>query len=94
MEEDAEKIESICRKKGATSLRVAKDASERDKIWAAGRGALSALAQLKPALVLENVTVPGSKIPGMVRAIEDIVKRYNLAIGTFGHAGDAFIPLS
>lgn len=88
VEEDAEKVESICRKKGATSLRVAKDASERDKIWAARRGALSALAQLKPTLVLEDATVPRSKIPQMVRAIEDIGKRYNLAIGTFGHAGD------
>jgi len=88
VEEDAEKVESICRKKGATSLRVAKDASERDKIWAARRGALSALAQLKPTLVLEDATVPRSKIPEMVRAIENIGKRYNLAIGTFGHAGD------
>ena len=88
VEEDAEKIESLCRKKGATSLRVAKDASERDKIWAARRGALSALAQLKPTLVLEDATVPRSKIPQMVRTIEDIGKRYNLAIGTFGHAGD------
>jgi len=88
VEEDAEKIEAICRKKGATSLRVAKDASERDKIWAARRGALSALAQLKPTLVLEDATVPRSKIPEMVRTIENIGKRYDLAIGTFGHAGD------
>ncbi|OQW98328.1 MAG: glycolate oxidase subunit GlcD [Desulfobacteraceae bacterium A6] len=88
VEEDAEKIEAICRKKGATSLRVAKDASERDKIWAARRGALSALAQLKPTLVLEDATVPRSKIPEMVRSIENIGKRYDLAIGTFGHAGD------
>ena len=88
VEEDAEKIEAICRKKGATSLRVAKDAYERDKIWAARRGALSALAQLKPTLVLEDATVPRSKIPEMVRSIENIGKRYDLAIGTFGHAGD------
>lgn len=88
VDEDAEKVESICRRNGATSLRVAKDASERDKIWAARRGALSALAQLRPTLVLEDATVPRSKIPEMVRAIEDIGRRYNLAIGTFGHAGD------
>jgi glycolate oxidase len=88
VDEDAEKVESICRKNGAVSIRTAKDASERDKIWAARRSALSALAQLKPSLVLEDATVPRSKIPEMMRAIEAIGKRFNLPIGTFGHAGD------
>jgi glycolate oxidase len=88
VEEDAARVETICREKGATSLHVAKDASERDKIWAARRSALSALAQLKPTLVLEDATVPRSKIPDMVRAIEDIGRKNNLPIGTFGHAGD------
>lgn len=88
VEEDAKKAESICRMKGATSLRVAKDASERDKIWAARRSAFSALAQLKPSLVLEDATVPRSKVPEMVSALENIGKRFNLSIGTFGHAGD------
>lgn len=88
VEEDAVRVETICREKGATSLRVAEDASERDKIWAARRGALSALAQLKPTLVLEDATVPRSKIPDMVRSIEDIGKKFGLPIGTFGHAGD------
>jgi len=73
---------------GATSIRVAKDAEERDKVWEARRSALSALAKLKPTLVLEDATVPRSKIPEMVRAIQDIAKEYDISIGTFGHAGD------
>ncbi|OQY58849.1 MAG: glycolate oxidase subunit GlcD [Desulfobacteraceae bacterium 4572_88] len=88
VEEEAEKVENICRQMGATSVRVAKDASERDSVWAARRSALSALAKLKPTLVLEDATVPRSKIPLMVRALEDIAEKYNLSIGTFGHAGD------
>lgn len=86
--EDAEKVESLCRKNGATSVRVAKDASERDSVWAARRSALSALANLKPTLVLEDATVPRSKIPDMVRAMQNIAEEYNISIGTFGHAGD------
>jgi len=88
VEEDAEKVESLCRQKGATSIRVAKDAAERDSVWAARRSALSALAKLKPTLVLEDATVPRSKIPDMVRAMQDIAKEYRISIGTFGHAGD------
>jgi glycolate oxidase len=88
VEEDAEKVETLCRKMGATSVRVAKDDAERDKVWEARRRALSALAKLKPTLVLEDATVPRSKIPAMVQTLEAISKKYDLAIGTFGHAGD------
>lgn len=88
VEEDAAKVEQICNKMGAKTVRVAKDDAERDKVWAARRSALSALAKLKPTLVLEDATVPRSKIPAMVQAMQDIAERFDLSIGTFGHAGD------
>ena len=88
VEEDAARVEALCRSMGATSVRVAEDAAERDRVWAARRAALSALAQLKPTLVLEDATVPRSRIPDMVAAIGQIAARYDLTIGTFGHAGD------
>ena len=86
--EDADKVASLCREMGAAEIRVAKDAAERDKIWEARRSALSALAKMKPTVVLEDATVPRSKIPDMVLAIEEISRRFDLPIGTFGHAGD------
>jgi glycolate oxidase len=88
VEEDAAKVEAICRELGATSIRVARDADERDKVWQARRSALAALAKLKPTLVLEDATVPRSKIPEMVRAVQEISRQYEIEIGTFGHAGD------
>jgi glycolate oxidase len=88
VEEDAEKVESLCRQMGAMSIRVAQDAAERDKVWEARRAALSALSRVKPTTVLEDATVPRSKIPAMIRSIEAIAKEFNLTIGTFGHAGD------
>ena len=88
VEEDADRVESLCRKFGATSIQVAADATERDNVWEARRSALSALAKLKPTLVLEDATVPRSKIPDMVRAMQDISRQYGIEIGTFGHAGD------
>ena len=88
VEEDARNVESLCRKLGATSIKVAADAAERDNVWEARRSALSALAKLKPTLVLEDATVPRSKIPDMVRALQDISRQYGIEIGTFGHAGD------
>ena len=86
--EDTDKVESICRDLGATSIRVAKTAQERDSIWEARRAALSALAKLRPTLVLEDATVPRSKIPAMIKALGEISTKFDLSIGTFGHAGD------
>jgi len=88
VEEDAAKVEGLCRRMGAMSVRVAGSAAERDKIWEARRSALSALSRVKPTTVLEDATVPRSKVPAMVRSIEEIGRRYALTIGTFGHAGD------
>jgi glycolate oxidase len=88
VQEDAERVEALCRQHGAASIRVARDAAERTKVWEARRSALSALAKLKPTLVLEDATVPRSKIPAMVAAIGGISREYRLSIGTFGHAGD------
>ncbi|MBF0377756.1 MAG: FAD-binding protein [Desulfamplus sp.] len=86
--EDGLTVEELCKKFGAVNVKVATDDSERDKIWAARRSALSALAKLKPTLVLEDATVPRSKIPAMVKALQEIAVKYKIEIGTFGHAGD------
>ncbi len=69
-------------------LKIASSDQERDKLWAARRAALPALAQLSPTTVLEDATVPRNKITDMIKAVREIASKYNLKIGTFGHAGD------
>ena len=88
VEEDADKVKSICSGQGAAEVQVAASQEEKAAIWQARRDALPALARLRPTTVLEDATVPRSKIPAMVRAINDIARKYDLTIGTFGHAGD------
>lgn len=89
--EDALKVKKICRESGAAVIRVAKDASERDKVWSARRSALAALAKLKPTVILEDAIVPRSKVPDMVAAIQAVSRKHELPIGTFGHAGDGHL---
>lgn len=88
VEDDAASVVEICKKCGATSVTIAQTAEEKNKIWEARRAALPSLARAKPTTVLEDATVPRSKIPAMVAAVNSIAKKYNLSIGTFGHAGD------
>ncbi len=88
VQEDAVRIREICQGLGAGKIRVAENLMERDNVWQARRSALSALAKLKPTLILEDATVPRSRIPEMVRAVREIARKHDLLIGTFGHAGD------
>ncbi len=60
----------------------------RDQLWAARRAALPALASLNNTVVLEDATVPRSRITEMLVACGNIGRKYNLVLGTFGHAGD------
>ncbi|OEU68628.1 MAG: glycolate oxidase subunit GlcD [Desulfovibrio sp. S3730MH75] len=86
--DDAAKIVKICNEVGATSVKAAETAEEREALWFARRNALPALARARPTTVLEDATVPRSQIPAMIRGVNKIAEKYNVAIGTFGHAGD------
>ncbi|MFC0557969.1 glycolate oxidase subunit GlcD [Halalkalibacter alkalisediminis] len=88
VERDIAKIAEICEHIGATSVQVAKTNEEGLALTTARRAALSALARKKPTTILEDATVPRSKIAEMVRAINEIAKKYQVEICTFGHAGD------
>lgn len=85
---DMEKIAEICKRENATSIQVAKNDDEANQLATARRTALSALARLKPTTILEDATVPRSEVANLVKAINEIAKKYNVKICTFGHAGD------
>ncbi len=88
VEKEAGKVFEVLNANGADEIRLAKDAAERDKIWAARRAALPALAKLRPTTFVEDATVPRSEVPAMIRAVNEAAAKYNVTIGTFGHAGD------
>lgn len=81
-------VKSICEQNDVSKLQVAQSDAEREVLWAARRAALPALAQVSPTTILEDATVPRSSIPEMIKAVRVIAEKYNLKIGTFGHAGD------
>ena len=86
--EEAAAVAQICGKHRCSFFQTARDADEALKLAAARRTALSALARLKPTTILEDATVPRSCIAAMLKVIQDSAKKYNVTIGTFGHAGD------
>lgn len=86
--EDMEVVERVCREMGAIEIKVAKDQKEADALWTGRRSMMAAFAHMRPTLLSEDVTVPRSKVPAMVKAIREISARYNIELGLGGHVGD------
>jgi glycolate oxidase len=86
--EEAANMERICREKGCKEVRLAKDDAEATKLASARRSAFSALARVSPTTILEDATVPRSELAHMIRFVEQVARKYQLRIGTFGHMGD------
>jgi len=75
-------------KNNNSEYKVANSDEERDQLWTARRNALPALAGLNNTCIVEDATVPRSRITDMLVAVENIARENNVTIGTFGHAGD------
>lgn len=86
--EEAAAVAEICKKHRSSFFQTARDNAEALKLATARRTALSALARLKPTTILEDATVPRSCIAAMLRVIQEAARKYDVTIGTFGHAGD------
>jgi len=82
------KILNIFRKNHAQEVKEAKSEAEVTELWKARKSAYAVLARIKTHFVLEDVTVPIGKVAKMLRGVNEIAKKYNLQIATFGHAGD------
>jgi glycolate oxidase len=85
---DLERMAQASRTEGATSVRIAESPEAASEVLAARRAALPSLSRLEPLTLLEDATVPRSRIAEMVDYIQEVAHRHELKIGTFGHAGD------
>jgi glycolate oxidase len=91
LDSDVQKIGEICVQHGASQVEIAHTATERERLWQARRAISPALGQIKPGKINEDVTVPRTEIPALIRAIHQLAEKYRLPIVCFGHAGDGNI---
>jgi glycolate oxidase len=82
------KIIDIFRKNHASDVKKAESQKEAEALWTARKSAYGVMARINYNLFVEDLTVPISKVPDMLRAISDLAKKYDLKIPTVGHVGD------
>lgn len=91
--EEAEKVADICMKLKA-EISIAKDFAERNKLWECRRGVSPALYHISPSKINEDIVVPRSSIPQMLKGLRKLSEDSGLKIVNFGHAGDGNIHVN
>ncbi|MEN6567883.1 MAG: FAD-linked oxidase C-terminal domain-containing protein [Veillonellales bacterium] len=88
VEEDAERVSEICKKCGASEVKMAQNAAEAEELWLARRSINPAFGQVAPCKFAEDATVPRSLVPVLVGRVLEVQKKYGVPIFICGHAGD------
>ena len=88
VEAQGERAAALCREGGALSVSVARDETERARLWKGRKEAAGAVGRLTAAYLLQDAVVPRSKLPQIMREIIAIGARYGLLIANVFHAGD------
>jgi glycolate oxidase subunit GlcD len=86
--EETEAILELCRANGCRSVREASDAAERDQLWAGRRGAFGAIARIAPNYLVNDCTVPRTRLPEALAAVAAIAQKHDIRCGNVFHAGD------
>jgi glycolate oxidase len=84
----APSIERVLRKVGATDIRSAATAAERESLWKARKLGYAALARIKPNNYLHDAVVPRTRLPDVLRDVNAIADRYGYVIANMFHIGD------
>jgi glycolate oxidase len=88
VEAQASVVDTVCRSAGALEIRLAETADARARLWAARKGAASAMGRIAPNYYLHDAVVPRTKLPSVLAQVVEIGKRYDLPIANLFHAGD------
>lgn len=94
LEKQAQMILSIIHPLGIVDIKVANTHEESEKIWQVRRNVSPSLRKVNPDKFNEDIVVPRSKVPDMIRSLERIAKQYDVPIVNFGHAGDGNIHVN
>jgi len=88
IDEEADRVKSICLQYGARDCRRARDENERKRLWAARKGAFGAIGRISPDSMIQDAVVPRSRLPEVLDSAYRIASRYQLRIANVFHAGD------
>ena len=89
---DMERIGEICKKHGVKEFTWSDDPAKAGEIMEARGKLVPTLSRIKPGnrlvAISEDLGIPPTRIPEVIKRAQEISDKYNLLITTFGHIGD------
>ena len=82
------RVAEICRGRGAVEVRTAHSEEERQALWLGRKAAFGTLGRIAVNYYLHDAVVPRSRLPGVLRRVQQIAAREGLTLANVFHAGD------
>jgi len=83
-----EQLERIIQASGAYEVRVARDETDRQRIWKGRKSAFSAVGRLSPDYIVQDGVVPRGRLGEALDEIQRLASVYDLRVANVFHAGD------
>ncbi|HET9042174.1 MAG TPA: FAD-linked oxidase C-terminal domain-containing protein [Burkholderiales bacterium] len=85
---ELERAREVLERAGATSVRVARSAEERSRMWSGRKSAFPAVGRLAPDYYCMDGTIPRRHLAAVLARIDELSREYGLAVANVFHAGD------
>lgn len=81
-------VEQLMRRAGASDVRIAKDAAERERMWLGRKAAFPAIGRIAPDYYCMDGTIPRARLAEVLSAIDRLSAEFELRVANVFHAGD------
>lgn len=86
--DECELVGEVMKAAGASEVRVAHDAQERQRFWAGRKNAFPAVGRISPDYYCMDGTIPRRQLSFVLTRIEELSQEYGLRVANVFHAGD------
>jgi glycolate oxidase len=88
VDEDTAEVEAICIAQGAFEVRSAVDETARALLWRGRKTAFAAMGRVATDYYVQDGVVPRTRLPEVLRTIDELSEAHGLRVGNVFHAGD------
>ncbi|HEV2999326.1 MAG TPA: FAD-linked oxidase C-terminal domain-containing protein [Solirubrobacteraceae bacterium] len=81
-------VAEVCRRCGATEVRLARDEAERERFWKLRKAAFGAMGRISPNYFVQDGVIPRTRLAEVLERIDALQREYGLTVANVFHAGD------
>ncbi|MEM1229736.1 MAG: FAD-linked oxidase C-terminal domain-containing protein [Pseudomonadota bacterium] len=85
---DAQRVQALFERSGATHVEVAVDPAAQARLWLGRKAAFPAVGRIAPDYYCMDGTIPRAELAGVLGTIARLSERYGLQVANVFHAGD------